>query len=272
MFKIKRKLAIFSVFTVTAISSSYACNPNADCTRRVGSYPCPTWKQPGRTCPMYLNDPVCDAQKVACRVSCSNINEDANKYIFSSSNKVELLTKSINERNAKIDKLVKKIEMAEQNINRERESLNVLESMTQQLKTLLNSQKEIDAYMLQIKLQDPNFLDNKQAIENLLLQDEVPESIKLFLSSYLSLREQNSNLDDLVLQAQSSSALNAVFSMIDKAKKSIQESNNNLLKTLSDDILELSTQSSDLKSELSDLEVEQQNIKNQEARKCAPLI
>lgn len=43
------------------------CNPQENCTVRGPNYPCPTVRNPGRTCPSYVDDPMCQTRRAACR-------------------------------------------------------------------------------------------------------------------------------------------------------------------------------------------------------------
>lgn len=47
-----------------------SCDPNRDCRRRGPNYPCPTWRNPGRTCESYYDDPVCLTEREVCRHEC----------------------------------------------------------------------------------------------------------------------------------------------------------------------------------------------------------
>ena len=45
--------------------ASAACEE--DCRVRTIDLPCPTWSNPGRTCPSYYDEPVCVTRKLACQ-------------------------------------------------------------------------------------------------------------------------------------------------------------------------------------------------------------
>ncbi|TWU40039.1 hypothetical protein Q31b_33830 [Novipirellula aureliae] len=43
------------------------CDTNEDCRRRGPNYPCGNWRNPGRMCASYFDDPVCLTRRSACR-------------------------------------------------------------------------------------------------------------------------------------------------------------------------------------------------------------
>ena len=44
-----------------------ACNPNENCTVQGPNYPCPTIRNPRRTCASYVDNPVCQTRVTACK-------------------------------------------------------------------------------------------------------------------------------------------------------------------------------------------------------------
>ena len=57
-----------------------SCNANENCVISGPPVPCPTWREPFRTCPSSMTDPICESRRLACRVKCGKLNDDANRY------------------------------------------------------------------------------------------------------------------------------------------------------------------------------------------------
>ena len=43
------------------------CDPQENCTVRGPNYPCPTWRNPGKMCESYVDNPICQTRRAACR-------------------------------------------------------------------------------------------------------------------------------------------------------------------------------------------------------------
>lgn len=69
------------IISLLLIPPAWGCNPNQDCMTEV-RVPCPTWKEPLRSCLKRVEDTLCAAARKVCQKDCKDINEDANSYIF----------------------------------------------------------------------------------------------------------------------------------------------------------------------------------------------
>lgn len=60
-------LALLVLISFTSANAQAGCDPNESCTRRGPNYPCPTWRNPGKMCASYFDDPICLTRRTACQ-------------------------------------------------------------------------------------------------------------------------------------------------------------------------------------------------------------
>jgi hypothetical protein len=58
---------LFALSLLAFYPQAQACNAQENCTVRGPNYPCPTMRNPFRTCPSYFEDPICQTRLTACR-------------------------------------------------------------------------------------------------------------------------------------------------------------------------------------------------------------
>lgn len=262
------------IFTSIITSSiAFACDPNVSCTRELGRYPCPTWKKPGRTCPIIGTDPVCEAEKTICRASCSNINNDANGYILTNQTMINKSIEAIKTHESEMTLMIAQLASKAADLQFYQQStLSEVESYINDFSLLVKSHETIKAFIEQQKIQNEEFSLTEEKAKELAVQYKDQQEILRFLEIYTLSIKQDALLFTLVSKADT----NTLFLLMEKSLLKVKETTLSTISMLETDIELLNSNIKNKENligqEKQNIEIYRRDIQNQEARKCAPLL
>lgn len=254
------RFVLMVVLMISSFSSmALACDPNEDCSRKVGF--------------IVVDDPVCQARKLLCRTQCSKINADADKYILQA--RTDMANSLKNIETTYYDLLDLRMAASDlMNINDDAyETGSGALEMRQKMEELLTNHTMIDTFITNTKQHDPLLLKSKEGVQKLIEQNEnsAPEIVN-FLTAYDMLMEQNTVLVTLILETNSKSS---IIQMIDFLKKLVDKSDA-IMATTSEGIeanwIKIEMKEQKLQEESQNVQNAKQKTQEQEARKCSPLI